>query len=90
MTLQNELPVKRAFRAIIRNKTCGLQSRFLVVKGRINSTPLICKGTLTELGMLQIIDDGSFTEPNELRISGTESHVNEVSEEFSGKKWQKY
>lgn len=85
MTLQNELPVKGEFRAIIRNKTCGIQSRFLVVKGRINSPPLISKGTLTDLGMLQIRDDGSFAEPNKLRIPGTESHVKEVSAEFSAR-----
>ena len=36
MTLQNELPIKGKFSAIVRNKTCGIHSRFLVVKGRIN------------------------------------------------------
>ena len=40
-TLQNELPVKGEFNAVIRIKTCGVRSRFVVVKGRINSPPLI-------------------------------------------------
>ena len=85
MTLQNELPIKGEFSAIVRNQTCGIQSRFLVVKGRINSPPLISKSTLTELGMLQISDDGSFAEPNSLRIPGKETHINAVSEDFSSK-----
>ena len=62
MILQNELPIKGEFNAIVRNKTCGIHSKFLVVNGRINSPPLISKTTLTELGMLQIRDDGSFAE----------------------------
>ena len=69
----------------MRNQTCGIQSRFLVVKGRINSPPLISKSTLTELGMLQIRDDGSFAEPNSLRIPGKETHINAVSKDFSSK-----
>lgn len=85
MTLQNELPIKGEFKAIIRNKTCGIQSRFLVVKGRINSPPLISKATLTELGMLQIRDDGYFAEPNDLRMPNTELHVNTVNEDPSAK-----
>ena len=85
MTLQNELPIKGEFKAIVRNKTCGIQSRFLVVKGRINSPPLISKATLTELGMLQIRDDESFAEPNDLRIPGKETYVNAVSEDFSAR-----
>ena len=49
MTLQNELPIKGEFSAIVRNQTCGIKSRFLEVRGRINSPPLISKSTLTEL-----------------------------------------
>ena len=82
MTLQNELPIKGEFSAIVRNQTCGIQSRFLVVKGIINSPPLISKSTLTELGMLQIRDDGSFAEPNSLRIPGKETHINAISKDF--------
>ena len=39
-----------------------------MVRGRINSPPLISKDTLKELGMLQIREDGSFAETNDLRI----------------------
>ena len=47
MTLQNKLPEKGEFNTIVRNKTCGIHSRFWVVKGRINSPLLISKSTLT-------------------------------------------
>ena len=60
--LQGELPVKGEFTATIRNKTCGTVARFVIVKGRINSPPLISKDTCTlqEFGILQIREDGSF------------------------------
>lgn len=67
-TLQSELPVKGEFTATVRNQTCGAVARFVVVRGRINSPPLISKDTLKELGMLQIREDGSFAETNDLRI----------------------
>ena len=55
-TLQSELLVKGYFTATIRNKTCGATARSVVVKGRINSPPLISKDTLQELGLLEIRD----------------------------------
>ena len=66
--LQSELCAKGEFTATTRNKTYGTVARFVVVKGRINSPPLIGKDTLQELGMLQISEDGSFAETNNLRI----------------------
>ncbi|CAG2186885.1 unnamed protein product [Mytilus edulis] len=70
-TLQNALPIKGEFKTIIRNKTCGTETRFIVVKGKINSPPLLSKSTLIELGIIQIIQirtDGSFVKTNQLRI----------------------
>ena len=67
-TLQSDLPVKGEFTATVRNQTCGAFARFIVTRGRINSPPLISKSTLQELGMLQIREDGSFAETNDLRI----------------------
>ncbi|CAG2242188.1 unnamed protein product [Mytilus edulis] len=67
-TLQNSLPIKGEFTTIIRNKTCGTEAKFVVVKGKINSPPLISKSTLIELGMIQIRTDGSFVKKNQLRI----------------------
>ena len=69
-TLQNDLPVKGEFNAILRNQTCVKRTKFLVIEGRINSPPLISKNTLIELGMLQIKEDGSFATENEIRIPG--------------------
>ncbi|CAG2213739.1 unnamed protein product [Mytilus edulis] len=67
-TLQNSLPIKGEFKTIIRNKTCGTETKFIVVKGKINSPPLLSKSTLIELGMIQIRTDGSFVKKNQLRI----------------------
>ena len=67
-TLQSELPVKEEFTAIVRNQACGAVARLIVTRRRINSQPLISKSTLKELGMLQIREDGSFDETNDVRI----------------------
>ena len=66
-TLQNELRVSGEFKATARNETRGTDTIFVVVKGRINSPPLLGKKTLIELGMLEIRPDGSLKESNELR-----------------------
>jgi len=67
-TLQSALQVKGVFKAVLRNRTCGINAEFVVLKGRINSAPLLSKDTLQELGMIQIDPDGSLAEENELRI----------------------
>lgn len=69
-TLQNELPVKGQFDAVLRNQTCGKRTTFIVIKGRINAPPLISKNTLIQLGMLQIREDGSFGSQNDMCIPG--------------------
>ena len=67
-TLQNELKVSGEFKATVRNQTRGTETTFVVVKGKINSPPLLGKKTLSELGMLEIRPDGSLKDQNELRI----------------------
>ena len=67
-TLQNELKVSGEFKATVRNQTRGTETTFVVVKGKINSPPLLGKKALYELGMLEIRPDGSLKEQNELRI----------------------
>ena len=69
-TLQNDLPIKGEFDAILRNQTCGKHAKFLVIKGKINSPPLISKDTLIDLGMLQIRENGSFANQNDMCIPG--------------------
>ena len=67
-TLQNDLKVSGEFKATARSQTRGTETTFVVVKGKINSPPLLGKKALTELGMLEIRPDGSLKEANELRI----------------------
>ncbi|VDI57044.1 Hypothetical predicted protein [Mytilus galloprovincialis] len=75
-TLQNSLPSREKFKTIIRNKTCGTETKFIVVKGKINCPPLLSKSTLIELGMIQIRTDGSFVKKNQLRIPGNRPPFN--------------
>ena len=42
-TLQNKLFVKGELTTIVRNQTRGCQTKFVVIKGRINSPPLLGK-----------------------------------------------
>ena len=67
--LQSNLTVKGEFEAVVRNKTCGALTRFFVIKGRINSPPIIGKNTLIKVGMQQIRQDGSFAQENEMKIA---------------------
>lgn len=64
--LQYRLPVKGEFNAIVRNKTRGVSTTFIVVRGRINSAPLIGRATLMDLGMLKIDPEGTLAEANSL------------------------
>ena len=73
--------MKGEFRATVRNQTCGAVARFVVVRGRINSPPLISKSTLQELGMLQIREDGSFSETNDLRIQEEPPDIKSVKQD---------
>ena len=67
-TLKNDLPVLGVFNAILRNTTRGTETSIIVVKGKINSPPLLGKQTLIELGMLEIRPDGSLKAENDLGI----------------------
>ena len=66
-TLQNELHVSGEFNATARNETRGTDTTFVVINGKINSSPLLGRRKLIELGMLEIRPDGSLTGSNELR-----------------------
>ena len=68
-TLQNELNVSGEFKATARNETRGIETTFVVIKGKINSPPILGRKTLFELGMLEIRTYGALKEPNELRRS---------------------
>ena len=66
-TLQNELHVSGEFKITARNQSRGTETTFILVKGRINSTPLLGRRALFDLGMLETRADGSLKETNELR-----------------------
>ena len=78
---QSKLTVKGEFEARIRNKTCGTLARFVVVQGRINSPPLISKNTLIKLGMVQIREDGSFAQENDMKIEDPAPEIKVVTED---------
>ena len=61
-TQQSDIPVKGEVKAIVRNETYGIKAKIVVVKGRINSPPLISKKTLEDPGMLKINPKGQFAE----------------------------
>ena len=62
------MKVSGEIKATVRNQTRGTETTFAVVKGKINSPPLLGKKTLSELGMLEIRADGTLKDQNELRI----------------------
>ena len=68
-TLKSDLTVKGEFTATLLNKNRGTQSKFLVIQGKMNSSPPLSKSTLLELGMLKIDPEGRLKETNELRIN---------------------
>lgn len=72
-TLQSTLAVKGEFQTMLRNKNRGTTGKFLVVEGKIDSPPLICKATLIELGMLKIEPNGTLKETNELKIKSVKA-----------------
>ena len=66
-TLQNALHVSGEFKATAHNETRVTDTTFVVIKGKINSPPLLGRRKLIELGMLEIRPDGSLKGSNELR-----------------------
>ena len=63
-TLQGKLDVKAEFKATLRNKTKGMKTKFIVVKGRLDSPPLLSRSTLLDMGMIKIQPDGAFADKN--------------------------
>ena len=47
-TFQHKLEVKGEFQTVIRNRTCGEATKFVVVSGKIHSPLLISKETLRD------------------------------------------
>lgn len=66
-TLQTELDVKGEFHTTVRNTTRGVKTQFIVIRGKMDSLPLIGRDTATALGMLEIRPDGSLKDENHLK-----------------------
>ena len=79
-TLQSDLVVKGEFPASLRNNNRGTESKFLVIEGKMDSPPLLCKNTLLELGMLKIDPEGTLREPNDLRIKSVKTQSGEIQD----------
>ena len=65
--LKNELNVSGELKDAARNETRGIETTFVVIKGKINSSPFLGRKALFELGMLEIRTDGFLKELNQLR-----------------------
>ena len=86
------MTVKGEFQTTLRNRNIGSTTNFLVIEGKMDSPPLLCKNTLVELGMLRIEPRGTLKETNELRIKAVkqpetndlEELLNEYKEVFEG------
>lgn len=64
--IQRELKFKKEFTTIVRNKSNGARTTFIVIKGWIGTPPLIDRDTLLKLGILKIESAGSLKESNKL------------------------
>jgi hypothetical protein len=65
--LMNSLPVKGEFQATIANKTKRIVTKFIVIKGNMNSYLLIGRKSLLELGMLIIDPEGRLGEYKQVK-----------------------
>ena len=69
---------------IVRNQRRGVKTKFIVVRGHINSPPLLGKMTLIDLGMISISETGEYAEENELKIKAAkeDDRYRQLKEEF--------
>ena len=83
-TLQAELPVKGEANVTVRNKTRGVETKVIVIKGRIGSPPLLGRETLMKLGMMKIDPTGALEQENELKIKAIhqEEHYEKMKEKY--------
>lgn len=81
--LQNKLSVLGEFPVTIRNKNRGAKTKFLVIKGHIDSPPLLSRGTLLELGMLKIEPKGTLREENNLKIKAIKHETKKLDQNLA-------
>jgi len=85
-TINSNLKTIGEFRATIRNKHKGTKTRISVIEGRMDSLPLLCQKTATELGFVKMSKEGNLNGTNELKIKEiiTQKPEEEVPECFEG------
>ena len=45
------------------------ENEVIVIQGKINSPPLLSRATLKKIGLMEIRPNGSFAEPNDLKVT---------------------
>ena len=70
-TIQSSLSTIGTFKATVRNKNRGVETKFIVISGRMDSPPLLSKRTSEELGMMITDPNGKLKEENDLKIKRT-------------------
>ena len=65
--LQTDLEVKGKFHTTVQNETRGVRTKFIVVKGKIKSPPLLGRETSIALGMMELRPNGTLKNTNELK-----------------------
>ena len=71
-TLKEDLPVVGECNVTIENKTRTTDTKLVIIKGKMDSPPLIGRKTLEELGMVKFDPTGGLKQPN--RESGKNIH----------------
>lgn len=68
LSTQRTYLLEGVFKATLMNATRCIETSIIVIKGKINSPPLIREKTLIGLEMIEIRPDGSIKDENEHRI----------------------
>ena len=67
--LLQDIPVLGECSVIIKNQTRQTRTRIIVIKGKMDSLPLIGRPTLSSLGMVLIDETGNLTKPTRQETS---------------------
>ena len=73
--LNHDLPIMGECTVKLENQTRAITATIVVVKGKLDSLPLLGRPSLDELGMLKIDETGGLKEPNKaVKKTETENH----------------
>ena len=86
--LLQDIPVLGERSVIIKNETRQTRTRIIVIKGKMDSLPLIGRPTLSNLGMVLINEIGNLTKPTEQetnkvkRTTTTQPQLQEILKKY--------